>query len=612
MMKVDTTSLRIPAAHSLPTGSCQPEILTDSTTADSDFSLLRLLEGEALLASSPFLPAESPPSSALVSSSPGGAVQPSHSVISSHLTRSTTEGLVLGTFTADGSCCLWAGVPFGQVSPGPGRFKLAKPPPDHCAALLDCTTHRDAPVAVPLSFTHFHSLHESDDCLSLNIYVPVLQGPAASLYTASNGTGSHGLPVLVWIHGGAFASGTGAAYGGEYLATEGQMVVVTLNYRLGVFGFINLKSVFDFSDEFDYNVGLSDQVAALKWIRNNIHNFHGDPTCITIAGSAAGSASVAMHLTNEESLPNFHRAIMHSGSLSLCDDFEVSREKGLRFLSLLRKKTGKNSLPELKEYLFCTDSEVLQDLLTEPIEQSREHFPIGPFFGAPGLPPSRLAALACLPKDKSVLIGHNRDEANLWLVLANAGGLPLTKAAVDHVMQRVPDEGKRKEIAALYPRDMSGITTFATDVIFANTTRLLADCLAQRLIDNSSSTGVWRYRVDEPISILPQLGAVHGQELPRLWRIPGVLAMLGAGAPDPAAEPLSRRLRAAWSSFARFGSPGWECYGGTLGARLMIFESGAALASQPHLLAVSADRVILDHESAHKTRAWRGLELLVW
>eukprot|EP01054_Gregarina_sp_Poly1_P008649 Gregarina_sp_Poly_1__8648@NODE_514_length_7814_cov_141_108300_g408_i0_p3_GENE_NODE_514_length_7814_cov_141_108300_g408_i0NODE_514_length_7814_cov_141_108300_g408_i0_p3_ORF_typecomplete_len535_score67_94COesterase/PF00135_28/1e87Abhydrolase_3/PF07859_13/1_2e16Chlorophyllase2/PF12740_7/1_1e06Esterase_phd/PF10503_9/1_7e05Esterase/PF00756_20/4e05Peptidase_S9/PF00326_21/2_3e05Chlorophyllase/PF07224_11/5_1e05PAFAH_p_II/PF03403_13/0_0097Abhydrolase_2/PF02230_16/0_086Say1_Mug180/PF10340_9/0_4_NODE_514_l len=503
--------------------------------------------------------------------------------------RATGEGQVLGTVTEDQTCWVWASIPYGSIPPGgAGRFRRAQPPPQHPASVLDCTRFSEAPVSIPLSFTNIHSLPESDDALSLNIYVPIATPATARL------------PVLVWIHGGAFASGAGAAYGGEYLAAEGGIVVVTINYRLGVFGFLNLKSVFDFAaDEFDSNVGVADQLAALKWIKSNIHNFHGDPESITIAGSAAGGACVTMHLTNEESKSCFHRAIMHSGCLSMCDELESSREKAARYVSLLRKKCGKNSMNELKELLISTDSETLQDLLTEPIEQSRENFPIGPWFGCPGAPPNRQAALAALPRDKGILVGYNRDEANLWLVLANAGGLPLTKAAVDQVMQRVTDEDKRREIAALYPRDMTGITNFATDVVFANTTRLLSDCLAR-----VSVAGVWRYRVDEPLTALPQLGSVHGQELPRLWRMPGALRMLGTEVTDPAAEDISRRLRAAWCRFIKEGSPGWESYKGA--NEVMVFESALSQS------APSGGRVIVDHESIKKVNAWRGLELVVW
>lgn len=549
----------------------------------------------------------------------------------SNLTRPTTEGLVMGTLTNDESCYLWAGIPFGTIPSGPGRYKVAQPPPNHSDTVLDCTKFGDAPVSVSLSFTHFHEQAESFDCLTLNIYVPILSGEedrqslttnsfTESIYFSGNATataaGPSGgsqpatsMPVLFWIHGGAFASGAGAAYGGEYLASEGHIIVVTINYRLGVFGFLNLKSAFDSSDDFDFNVGLSDQVAALQWIHRNIQNFNGDPNRITIAGSAAGSACVAMHLTHELSQPYFQRAIMHSGSLSMCDDFEASRDKALRFLSLMRKKTGKTTLSELKEFLFTGEAEMIQDLLAEPIEQSREHFPIGPFFGTPELPLSRHAALNSLPLDKSVLVGYNRDEANLWLVLANAGGLPLTKAAVDHVLHRIPDEQRRREITALYPRDMTGITNFATDVIFANTTRLVADYLAARRFDPCCASGVWRYRLDEPLAILPQLGAAHGQELSRIWRMPGASAMLGAGAADPAAEPLSWRLRAAWWQFVRFGTPGWERYMGNQ-ANIMVFESAAF--QHPDYAADSADRLIVDHESAKKARVWRGLELTVW
>eukprot|EP01053_Blabericola_migrator_P001159 Blabericola_migrator_1__1158@NODE_129_length_13297_cov_112_007559_g114_i0_p3_GENE_NODE_129_length_13297_cov_112_007559_g114_i0NODE_129_length_13297_cov_112_007559_g114_i0_p3_ORF_typecomplete_len544_score65_17COesterase/PF00135_28/2_9e83Abhydrolase_3/PF07859_13/1_3e13Chlorophyllase2/PF12740_7/0_00021Esterase/PF00756_20/0_0045Say1_Mug180/PF10340_9/0_024Chlorophyllase/PF07224_11/0_41_NODE_129_length_13297_cov_112_007559_g114_i039635594 len=528
------------------------------------------------------------------------------------LIRPTSEGLIIGTITEDATCYLWAGVPFASISDVSRRFKIASAPLPHMDSVLDCTKFGPAPVSVPISFTNIHDLAESDtECLSLNIYVPVNIADIAAEAPQSVGK----LPVLVWIHGGGFASGAGGAYGGESMAAEGSVIVVTVNYRLGVFGFLNLNAAFSgtydetgypLDNDFDPNVGLYDQLAALQWIHRNIAFFHGDSHNITIAGSAAGAACCAMHLTHQLSQPYFQKVILHSGSLTMCDDYEASRDKAVRFLNILKKKTGKNALVELKEFLLTSDAEVLQDMLTEAVEQSREFYPLGPWFGgSSAMPQSREIALSAMPGDKSVLIGYNRDEANLWLVLANAGGLPLTKASVDHVMQRITDEQKRKEVSALYPRDMSGITNFATDVVFANTIRLLSDCLAQRL-NSTTSAGVWRYRIDEPLAVLPQLGAVHGNELTRLWKMPGAQPMLGPNLPTtPTTDPLSRRLRWTWALFASTGNPGWNKYTGDQ-ANVLVFENA------PFNAEGRCERLVTDHESIRKVQVWRGLELLVW
>lgn len=137
----------------------------------------------------------------------------------------------------------------------------------------------------------------SEDCLYLNVYTPSILPLIL-------------LPVMIFIHGGSFKSGSGneEIYGPDFLV-KNEVILVTINYRLGVFGFLSLQS-----KNIPGNAGMKDQVAALKWVKSNIENFGGDPNNITIFGESAGAASVSFHLISPLTKGLFKRAIIQSGS----------------------------------------------------------------------------------------------------------------------------------------------------------------------------------------------------------------------------------------------------------------------------------------------------------
>ena len=159
---------------------------------------------------------------------------------------------------------------------------------------------------------------QSEDCLTLNVWSPALDGAPA--------------PVLFWLHGGAFTSGAGSLgwYRGQEFARDGRIVVVTINYRLGPLGFLYLPGLCE------GNLGLLDQIAALHWVKANIARFGGDPDAITVAGQSAGARSTAHLMANDATAALFRRAILQSGPLGL-PPFgpDQAAETGRQFLDLL-------------------------------------------------------------------------------------------------------------------------------------------------------------------------------------------------------------------------------------------------------------------------------------
>ncbi|XP_005098832.1 neuroligin 4-like [Aplysia californica] len=190
------------------------------------------------------------------------------------------------------------GVPFAKPPTGPLRFK-APVKSDSWDGVRDALTFGDECLQGDNPNFPFRGGNtrppRSEDCLFLNVYSP----------TQRNGQAL--LPVMVWIHGGAYLMGSGSAYDVTTLATKG-VLVVTINYRLNIFGFLSTGD-----DTMPGNYGMMDQIAALKWVRDNIASFGGDPNLVTIFGESAGSASVSLLTLSPLAKGLFQRAVMESG-----------------------------------------------------------------------------------------------------------------------------------------------------------------------------------------------------------------------------------------------------------------------------------------------------------
>ncbi|MFD8985544.1 carboxylesterase/lipase family protein, partial [Streptomyces sp. NPDC059564] len=204
----------------------------------------------------------------------------------------TAEGPVRGR--AHGTYATFEGIPYAAPPTGPLRWRLPRAAP-HRAGVLDAGAPGARCVQLPPLGPGGPS--GSEDCLYLNVTAPA--GPG------------RGRPVMVWFHGGGFRNGAGDPYRPEPLAVRGDTVVVTVNYRLGVFGFFGHPELGGAPD-----FGLADQQAALRWVRANAAGFGGDPGEVTVFGESAGGLSVCAHLASPASAGLFARAIAQSGSCS--------------------------------------------------------------------------------------------------------------------------------------------------------------------------------------------------------------------------------------------------------------------------------------------------------
>ncbi len=213
----------------------------------------------------------------------------------------TTAGLVKGTTIEDGRIRVYKGIPFGAPPVGELRWQAPRP----AAAwqgVREATEFGSRCMQGPI-FSDIVFTNKSEDCLNLNLWTPA---PKAD----------EGLPVMVWIHGGGFQAGSGAEnrHDGTAFARR-NVVIVTVNYRLGIFGFFSHPELTKESGRnASGNYGLLDQVLALEWVRDNIAAFGGDPKNVTIFGESAGSFAVSALMASPLAKGLFHKAIGESGA----------------------------------------------------------------------------------------------------------------------------------------------------------------------------------------------------------------------------------------------------------------------------------------------------------
>jgi carboxylesterase type B len=194
---------------------------------------------------------------------------------------------------------VFLGIPYAEPPTGELRFK--KPlPVKQSAQIIDATEWPNPCFQIPMLPQNFNNKNFSEDCLYLNIWSPLISDTSDELK-----------PVMFWIHGGALLIGSSVEYyfNGEVLSTKGDVVVVTINYRLGPFGFL-----YTGTDDAPGNMGLWDQALALEWVNDNIKYFGGDPQKITVFGESAGAWSTNLHIVSPITRNLFNNAIMMSGS----------------------------------------------------------------------------------------------------------------------------------------------------------------------------------------------------------------------------------------------------------------------------------------------------------
>jgi para-nitrobenzyl esterase len=458
----------------------------------------------------------------------------------------TTSGAVRGA--PSGPVVAFKGIPYAAPPFGELRFAAPAPPP-RWDGVRDCTAYGPTapkpPYPAPVDLLLPEPVIPGEDVLNLNVWT---QDPSAG-----------GLPVLVWIHGGAFVNGSGAVpqYDGTAFARDG-VVVVTINYRLGVDGFLH------FDDGGPANRGLLDQVAALEWVRDNIAAFGGDPAAVTIAGESAGAMSVTTLLSMPRAAGLFRRVVAQSGA----GHHALTAATARRVAGYLAERLGVPPKREALAEVPIADLVAAQRALSEesalapdPVRwgeiaaNAMVYEPVVDGDVLPALPITAIQAGAGAGID--LLTGTNTDEHTLFLVpnglvdfvtedlrgLAVAGyGLDVAEALGTY----------RALDPAATPGDL--LVKIATDWFF----RIPAIRLAEARAGGPGRTFLYEFAWPSP-QFGGRLGACHALEIAFVFdtlQTEGVEPLAGPAAP----QDLADAMHAAWVRFVRDGDPGWPAY----------------------------------------------------
>ncbi|MFI5782901.1 carboxylesterase/lipase family protein [Nocardia sp. NPDC051570] len=448
----------------------------------------------------------------------------------------TQSGPVRGTVTAEHRA--FTGIPYAAAPVDDLRWQ---PPaaPAHWSGTRDATAMG---AQCPQSADTFDREGGSEDCLFLNVWTPARAVEKKR-------------PVMVWVPGGAFRNGSGNLYDPSRLVTAGDMVVVTLNYRLGALGFLAHPALAHDDGQVG-NFGLMDQQAALRWVRDNITAFGGDPTRVTLAGQSAGAMAVCDDLVSPASAGLFHAAIMESGPCSA----QANRQTAVGISEDYATKVGCPGTDPIA-VARCLRALPIDTLLATPLSYdgaAGEGIP-GPVTGQPLLPENPIAAMREGKATKvPVLIGNNHDEFTTFLAQQyGATKQPDTAGqyleAVAQTFGRDADKVTALYPLADYPHPTSAEAAVFTDYAFA--------CPIADMANSLTHTGpVYAYEFDDRNAAAPTamptvpfpLGAGHAFEMPYLFHVTGFPD------PDPATtaqQNLSTQMINYWAAFVNTVNP---------------------------------------------------------
>jgi len=452
----------------------------------------------------------------------------------------TAAGWVRGR--REGSLAVFRGIPFAQ--PPVGRARFAAPQlPAPWDGVREAVSFGSPP---PQSGTYGPApVPADDDWLTVNVWTPA-PDPAARR------------PVMVWIYGGAYKVGSADApgYDGGRLAREGDLVVVTFNYRTGVEGFAQIQGA-------PANRGLLDQVAALTWVRDNIAAFGGDSDLVTVFGQSAGAGSVASLLATPLAAGLLGRAIAQSVpgiyySPPLAADIAraIAAELGLRATMADLSAVDPVRLVAAADAVDRKLSQY-QDRWGQVAQTATPFAPVVDGEVLPATPWQALAAGAA--RQVPLIAGHNRDEYRLFLAMSGQLGTISDEQAAQSLRALGPGPDGEQAYRGAFPGASAErlYELIRSDWVFRMPTLHLAQAQA-------AGGGVaylyelaWAAPANGGI-----LGACHGLDGPLVFGNldEGFAARLIGPPPYPAAEEVSAQFRTAWTRFAATGDPGWPAY----------------------------------------------------
>ena len=461
----------------------------------------------------------------------------------------TAQGLLEG-FAKDG-VLRFNGIPYAKPPVGALRWRVAVTP-EPWTGIRDAS--RFGPIAPQLRSAAEALIggtpgEQSEDCLYLNVWTPGTDGKR---------------PVMVWIHGGAFVTGAGTigTYNGKHLAARGDVVVVTINYRLGALGFLNLRDVTDGQHPACGVEGLMDQIAALRWVRENIAAFGGDPGKVTLFGESAGAMSIGALLAMPAARGLFQKAILQSGAAHI----GKRRESSAKVARLMLDKLGLRDGSRLADVPLAAIIRAQADILNS--RRNGGGLPFAPTIDGVLLPVRAIENVrAGSANGVAVLSGTTMEEWKLFT--AARPKLRLMKAAT-----------LLKYAANLVGKDHADalLATYGEGSNFERWNAIMTDrsfaVPSSRLLEaQAAHAPVFSYRFDWRSPLLGGvLGSCHALEIGFVF---GTYNEKRAGlffGSGTRADALSQAMMQSWIAFAHGKEP-WPRYDAAMRAT-MIFGDG--------------------------------------
>ncbi|HVN46150.1 MAG TPA: carboxylesterase/lipase family protein [Steroidobacteraceae bacterium] len=444
----------------------------------------------------------------------------------------TTAGPVRGD--SEGGVRVFRGIRFAEPPIGSLRFHAPVEPKPWTEVRPALDFAPACPQVVTIDPTENGNSVQSEDCLAVNVWTPAADARKR--------------PVMVYIHGGAFIEGSArnTGYDGAVLAERGDLVVVSLQYRLGPFGFLELSEIAGPDYAGSGNNGIRDQIAALHWVQDNVARFGGDPANVTICGESVGATSVGILLAIPGARGLFQRAILESNSAArVGHDLQQARKLARQFLSI----AGAGGLDDLQKLSTVQLRNAEERLFNTVFGDSS----FGPTWDGLVIPASPMKMIqegrgASVP----VLLGTNRDEIRYWSTIEE---LPL---------ESKPPSLLQAQVAAIVgPRAGALIDTYRradpgygdavihleTDLLFRMTSIRMAEAISAR---QPTYMYLFTYRSTSPVA---RYESAHSMELPFVFGLIDELDAIDFIGRSAHRERLMGQMQQAWIQFVRTGDP---------------------------------------------------------
>jgi len=456
----------------------------------------------------------------------------------------TEYGTIVGMDDDDTGTCAWLGIPYAAPPVGYLRWKAPQPVPEWDGVRkADSLGDRCVQAGGIMSGSGPQGVGMSEDCLNLNIWKPAKSGV---------------FPVMFWIHGGGYYTGGGnyPAYWGDRLAEAGDVIVVTINYRLDIFGFMaHPKLREEDPNNSTGSYGTMDQAYALRWVKENIENFGGDPDNITVFGQSAGGASVCSMIATPLARGNFNKAIMHSG---LC---ELSRD--LDFAYQVTEDAVKKLDCDYND-LDCLRGLPAEKIIKKASSSMMDGFVYGPAHDGYVLTDTPLAMIEAGNYNRvDFMAGTVMDEFAKALKLKPKYYYTCPRSYEKRLQKSFDMTGdEAEELAELYPLDdFKGRPVEAMGRMFGADATM--QCPTHRgllaIADDGNKSWFYRFEYDS-MKKGKYVGSFHTAEVPFVFdafdRDPGPMFYKGMDLDKE--EELSRIMQEYWTNFAKTGDPNGE------------------------------------------------------